>query len=271
MKFSLVFILFLLSCCEESFSQIYFSDARDMAMANASVASMPTDGISKNCAFIPPERKSLLCMNVINKYQIKDFSPAFLTFIKTFNDHTSVLLGIGKTGNNNFSEQTAETGIAKKLADKFTAGIKIEYHQWTLNDGTYLNSHAFIPSLSLLSTPIRHLTLGAIIRNPVRSRMNAIEKNKLPAGIDAGLAVTISPKIIIAGSFRQQNNIPLSTQFGMEYIVHPLIVFRCGWQTIPVSQSFGFGINLNRMKMDLGMQTHPLLGNSYCIALNFKI
>jgi len=271
MKLLFSIIFFQIICCCEVSAQLYNSDARDMAMGNASVACLPTSGFSKNMAFIPQERKSFLCMNVMNKYFIKDLSPVFLSFIKSFNGTFSVNAGIGRMGNDKFSEQMIETGIAKKLSDKFFAGIKIEYHQWAFSDGNYSNSHTFIPSVGLYTNPIKNLSLGVIIRNPVRSRMNAIETNKLPAQINPGFSLKVSEKIKIACSVTQQNDRPLATQFGMEYSFHPRLFFRCGWQTVPVSESFGFALLLDRMFIDLSLQTHPLLGNSYSMAITFPI
>jgi hypothetical protein len=267
---SLLFFLFQLSICINACGEIFSSDARDMAMSNSSVAALPSYGFSKNMAFIPAQKKSYITMTVFNKYLLKDLSPVFLNYVKSFNKF-SISTGIGRTGNDNFSEQMLEAGIAKKLGEKFYAGIKIEYHRWILSDANYPQNHVLIPSAGIYTNPLKNLSLGVIIRDPVRSRMSAIETTKLPALLNPGLSLKVSEKIIVATSVIQQSSKPLSTQFGLEYFFHPRLVFRCGWQTLPSSESLGFALLLNHLSIDFGLQTHPLLGNSFAIAISLPL
>ena len=247
------------------------TDVRDMAMGQASVACAPLYGNSKNISFIIPENKTQVICTASNKYLIKDLSPVFVAVSKSFNNNFAIITGIGRIGNNSFSENFIEAGIAKKLGQTFYAGIKIQYHQWILNDSYYQNSHAFIPSIGLFSNPLKNLFFGVVIRNPVRSRMNAIEKNKLPAEINPGISVKVSDKVLVALSVTQQSNLSLSTQFGLEYLFHPKLFFRVGCHTVPASESFGFGLKMKKINLDIALETHPILGNSSAIALIFLL
>ena len=252
-------------------AQLQMADVRDMAMGNATVACLPSSGISKNISFIPGERKSSISCIASNNYFIKDLSPVFVSFMKSFNDNLAIVTAIGRMGNKSFSEQFIETGIAKKLGQKFYAGIKIQYHQWVVSESYYENSHAFIPSIGLFTNPLKNLCFGVLIRNPVRVRMNAIEQNKLPVLINPGISCKVSEKVLIAFSVTQQSDQPLSSQLGIEYLFHSKLFFRFGWHTVPVSETFGFGLKLNKINLDLAFQTHPVLGNSSAIGLTILL
>ena len=262
---------FLIITNLNSFAQLQRVDVRDLAMGNATVSCMPTYGLAKNPSFIQSDKKSLLCLSASNNFFIKDLSPAFVSIYKSFNDRTAIFSGIGKVGNKSFSEQFIEAGIAKKLGQKFYASVLIQYHQWIINESMYENSHTLIPTFCLFANPIKNLCFGALIRNPVRVRMNAIEQNKLPAEINTGISCKVSDKVLIALSAKQISQQALSTQLGLEYIFHPNLHFRFGWQTLPVSESFGFGLKLNRINLDMAIKTHPTLGYSSTVGLTFSL
>ena len=246
-------------------------DVRDMAMGNASVASMSNYGILKNISFIQFENKTLISCTVSNNFFIKDLSPAFVSFYKSFNDNLAIASTIGRIGNKTFSEQFIETGIAKKLGQKFYASIKIQFYHWIKSDSYYENSNAFIPTIGLFANPLKNFCFGVLIRNPVRVRMNTIEKNKLPAEINPGIFCKVSEKVMLAFSVNQKSNQPLSTQLGLEYVFHSNFFLRFGWQTVPISESFGFGLKMNKLILDIALKTHPLLGNSSSISLTFPL
>ena len=174
-------------------------------------------------------------------------------------------------GNNHFSEQFFETGIAKKLGRIFSAGIKFQYHQWLLNEQRYENSSVIIPEIDLYAEPLKDFSFGVIIRNPVRVRMSTIEKKKLPAMIDPGISYKVSDKLILAISTIQLSDRPISCQAGVEYKFHPRLSLRFGWHTDPVCESYGFELMLSKLKLDLSLQTHPFLGNSTSLALTFPL
>ena len=254
-----------------SFAQLQKIDVRDLAMGNSTVACMPTYGLAKNSSYIQSDKKSIINLTVSNNFFIKDLSPVYVSFYKSFNDRTAIFSGIGKMGNKSFSEQFIETGIAKKLGQKFYASISIQYHQWIINESLYENSHALITTICAFANPIKNLCFGVLIRNPVRVRMNAIEQNKLPAEINIGISCKISEKVLFAISANQQSQKDLSTQLGIEYIFHSNLYFRFGWQTLPVSESFGFGLKMNRIYLDMAIKTHPTLGNSSTVGLTFSL
>jgi hypothetical protein len=272
MKFKIIFLIhFFLTGNAHVFSQLQLTDVRDLGMGNSSIASSSPDGTPKNLALISNEKMTAFSCSVLCNYNIKDISPACLSFYTSIDGNLSLQASIGKLGSKSFSEEFIEAGIAKKLAANFSIGIKIQYHRWMLNDSYYENSQSLIPSIYLFASPLKNLGFGVFIQNPVRSRMNAIEQNKLPAKINTGISIRVSEKVQLAGSVNQQSNFPLSSQFGVEYIYHPKFILRFGWHTLPVSISFGFGLRFSKFNLDLAIQTHNELGNSSAIALTFKL
>ncbi len=158
---------FLIITNQNSFAQLQKVDVRDLGMGNATVGCMPTYGLVKNPSYIQSDKKSIINLTVSNNFFIKDLSPAFVSIYKSFNDRTAIFSEIGKMGNKSFSEQFIETGISKKLGQKFYASILIQYHQWIIIESIYENSHALVPLVGLFTIPIKNLCFGVLIRNPI--------------------------------------------------------------------------------------------------------
>ena len=257
--------------CGIALGQLQTISARDQAMGNSSVACISDNFIPVNIAATSEIKNTSLNFSVANKYFIKELSPVFLSIVKPFKNDFSVLAGLGRIGNSQYSEQLYEGGIVKKLAQKFSAGIKIQFHQWIISESQYKSSRCFIPEASLFANPLKNIFFGVIIRNPVRVRMNTIEKNKLPAVINTGLSVKVSDKLLFACSAIQQSDETLSFQTGVEYSFHPRFLLRTGFHTLPLCESFGISLKLSKVFIELSLQTHPVLGNSSTIALTMPL
>lgn len=240
-----------------------------MSMGDASVASFPESAIPENIALFNTDH-ILINTTVSNRYLIKELSPVFIYSTIPLKKQSVFTAGIGRVGGQQFSEQFGELGFAKLLGKKITAGIKIQYHQWHVNDTYYYNSNAIIPEICIYANPLRNISFGALIRNPVRFRMNAIDK-PLPVTIHSGLAIRVSEKISLACSVIQQSDLPLSFQTGLEYALFTKIFIRFGCRSLPLSQSFGFGVKLTNWKLDVAYRTEPILGNSSSITLTYLL
>jgi hypothetical protein len=101
--------------------------------------------------------------------------------------------------------------------------------------------------------------------------MNAIEEKPLPAEIHTGIAVHVSDRLDLTGSLKQVSESELSYQAGFEYAFYSFFFLRCGFHTLPSSESFGAGLRLKNFMMDVGFETNPLLGLSSAISLCFLL
>jgi len=89
--------------------------------------------------------------------------------------------------------------------------------------------------------------------------------------INPGISTKISEKISVALSISQQSDLPLAVQFGGEYFYQSALFLRFGFHSVPVSETFGFGLKIKNLNLDAAIQTHSQLGNSTSIALTFLL
>jgi hypothetical protein len=264
------FLLFFLPDSSKVSAQLFHENTRDLSMGNSTVAFPSQHNFSKNIAVVPSENL-LVGIEAINYYFIKNLSPVYISIQKSINEKTSLLLTVGRIGTEAFNEKLVETGISKKLGTKFSAGIKLQLHQRNFQDANYDVEYYFLPEAGFYSSPINNLGIGVIIRNPLRLRMNKNDPFSQPAMLNTGLSYKTSDKLLMAFSFEQKTNRPLSYHAGIEYLLYPVFAIRVGWHTAPVTQSFGVMLGLKGFTIDLGIQSMTITGNSTALSITFKL
>ena len=225
--------------------QQYLQDARSIATSTSFVAANHPIGTPENLATLINQKKSFIESTGINKYSISELNAFSLAYAKKLNDNNSLLLAFSNMGNNAFKEQFIELGISKRIMQKFSIGVKLKYNQWKPGDDKYQTRYALLPELSLMVTALPKLNLGVIIRNPVRSRMYALEE-KLPAAINTGASVRVSEKVTFCLASVTATGTPASVNAGLEYCYASQFTLRAGYQSYPPAQSFGCEFSLSK-------------------------
>lgn len=264
-------LILLLFSCKFVCAQQYLTDARSVAVSNSFVAAGQETGIPLNIALLLNQNKSFVEVTAINKYSIKELTTLSAAFAKKINSNNSLFFAIARNGTNMFAEQIVDAAISKRIAAKFSTGVRLKYHQWKTNDSKYSNYQTFIPELSFHVNALSTINLGVIVRNPVRSRIDANEKKKLPAEIIAGVSALVSNKLIFSISSKSVTEKPSSVQAGIEYKYVSQFVLRAGYQSLPVSQSFGCELSLPNYNVAISIQTQSQLGLSSAISLTFQL
>jgi hypothetical protein len=252
-------------------AQLPANDIRDLALSGSSVALPPRGSITENTAILPEDKAVRISSGVVNNYSIPQLNLFSLRLRKKIGEGSSFTAAVLGDGNNILNRRFYELGLGKSLGKKFSAGIRLVFCQWIPGDAYYSKSSSVIPEISLYSNPFPGIYFGALIRNPVRVRMNAIESSRLPAEIQNGICCRLSDKIHLTGSLHQASDRPLSWHSGVEYAIIENLSLRTGYSSRPVSQSIGFGLRMVKMNLDIALFTHAQLGNSGGIALTFRL
>jgi hypothetical protein len=170
-----------------------------------------------------------------------------------------------------YAEQFFEAGISMRTAKYIAGGIRMKYYQWIPGETRYANLQAFIPEFCVAVFPTDKLSFGAIIRNPVRSRMNANVPQRLPQEILAGMAYLLSQKLQLTASVHHRTGRLLSFHAGGEYAPLGKLFIRAGLQTLPVAQSYGFGLRTKNITIDAGIQAGNLPGIISSATISFQL
>lgn len=263
------FILFLLF--SESVGQIRIGTCRDRAMAGASIASAAPIGIPLNIAAINPAHDGSISADICNRYTLNELTQYSLSIMKIIKSNLLLQTGLGRIQNPAFTQQVIELGVAKKLGRKFSAGVKMQWMQWMLDDNYYNDSHYILPEAFLHVTPFQNVSFGAIIRNPTRVRLDAASYQSLPAEIHIGVCAHLSEKTSLNGSLKQISDSEMSYQLGVEYIFSSKLFLRTGYHTLPATESIGLGFLLKKFALEVSFETNSVLGISSASSISFSL
>ncbi len=269
MKLRITLLLILFAKCLPA--QQYTTDARSLSVSNSFAASIQETGVPINIATILHQKNSFIEVTASNKYSLKELTTISASFVKKVNSNNSLLLSLSKTGTNVFSEQSVDAAISKRIATKFSTGVRLKYHLWTVNDSRYSKYQTLIPEISFLVNVLPNINLGVIVRNPVRSRIDAKEEKQLQAEIIAGASALISNKLIFSLASKSVSQSDNSFQAGIEYKYARQFILRTGFQSYPVSQSFGCELILSNYRLAIAIQTQSQLGMSSAISFTFNL
>lgn len=253
--------LFILQTTDALQAQvIYTSTVREIGIAGSPIAFSTEASTTSNPSFIPKKNELLLSAFIVNNYNMAELNSYSLYYQNKIGNHQRLTVAINNTGNKNFSQKQADIAIGKIIGKIITAGLKLSFIQSSIKDKYYKNNYTITPDVALNLNPLKNIYIGVLVRNPVRSRMNANEKRSLPTEIFSGISYLISRKLTFHANLKQRSDELPSFQSGIEYLYNEHLTIRTGYQTEPISQSLGFSLKIPPFKFELSVASHPFLG-----------
>jgi hypothetical protein len=177
-------------------------------------------------------------------------------------------LCITNFGYSQYSENKYSLSFAKAFGEKFSAGIAMDYLTTKIAEG-YGNKGVLAAEAGIIARPIKGLSIGAHVFNPTRSKISAYDNERLPTIIRLGADYNFSDKVTVA--VEAQKDIKYKAEFkaGIEYKAVKELYLRIGVSTNPTLSSFGFGLNLKNLKIDVSASYHQVLGISPQLGLSY--
>ena len=170
--------------------------------------------------------------------------------------------GLGATyfGNNLYNDRLINLAYGRKLFNTLSIGIELDYAAISVAD--YGTANAFTFGVGVQYAIIPQLIAGAQVHNPLRWQFTDFEEDHLPTVISSGIAYLPSKKVTICAEAEKNLDKPLMLKAGFEYNIVEKLSLRAGVTTEPVVSSFGIGLNLGALRIDLSNSFHPVLGYS---------
>ena len=150
-------------------------------------------------------------------------------------------------------------GYALPLNEKFALGTQINYLNLRL-DPYYGVKHSVTGEIGALVKLSDELSIGASVFNLGRARLSDFKDDRLSTIIRLGVAYKVIPELLVTSEIFQEIGFGTRLKAGLEYQPHDILYLRLGAQGGPVEFSFGSGLNLKNVKLDLATHYHQLLG-----------
>lgn len=233
---------------------------RSAAMGNASVALADFWSLQNNQAGMAFFNQPSAGFYFENRFLVKEMSLRTGGAVLPVGDGVFGLK-LSYFGYEMFNESKIGIGYARKFGEYFSAGLQLDYlHTGIGNE--YGNEGVVTFEAGLMSKINPNLTIGAHVFNPIHARLVEYADERIPAVLRVGAAYNFDRTITLTAEVEKETDFDPSLKFGLEYRIIDEIYVRGGFSSNPVQYTFGFGINLNRFKIDFASSVHEVLGFS---------
>ena len=179
-------------------------------------------------------------------------------------------LNMSYFGYNQYNEQKIGLAYGKALGKRLAVGVQIDYFRSFIG-ADYGSAQAVSFEIGIYSKLSEDLELGAHIFNPIGMKIGEQTPEAIPIGFQLGLLYHVDKNLILATEVEKILDQKESYKFGLEYIIAERFMVRTGFTTSPTLFTFGFGLNMNNLILDIGTGFHQTLGFTPRIALQFTI
>ena len=272
MKFFLLFFLSFL-CFYATWAQNGLpqnAGARGGAMANASVTFSDIQSIFSNQAglgyleeisFSIYGERRFINADGINAFQFGFAYPD--QRIGTFG------LSVNYFGFSLYNEQKIGLSYSRKLFKRMSIGAQFNYLGTRFNDGIYGSAHNFTFEAGILVKVSKQFNIGAHVFSPARIELS--NGDVIPSLFKLGMSYMQSDKLMINAELEKDLENPFNAKFGIEY--HPLdaLFIRAGFSSAPLNASFGFGVLVKGLKLDVFSAYHIQLGFTPGVSVSYML
>lgn len=159
-----------------------------------------------------------------------------------------------------FNRQKAGIVYAKSFGDKLRIGLQLDYYLTHIANN-YGSASNITFDLGLQYELNSYITIGAWVTNPIRTKLSDFDDERLPTIMKTGLTWHVSNNFITILEIEKNTIIqPLVLRGGAEYSINQSYFFRIGFSTYKEIFSFGTGIKIKHLYIDISAVMHESLG-----------
>lgn len=244
------------------------SGARATAMAGASVTLQDVYSAINNQA-------GLGFLNTVETglYSDRKFLNASIN-----NIHAVVGIPVRKAGTFGFSAQflgykyynETKIGIAyaRAFGQKFSLGVQLDYLRFSVYENGQLNLATL--QLGVLYKPWKKFSLGAHIYNPIPYKVAGNILERIPTIVKFGIGYEPHEKVLVTAEYEQDIYLKPRFKTGLEYRPLKLLSIRGGMHSNPFAATFGFGLNVKSIRLDVAGGYHPVLGFTPHLSVTYQ-
>ena len=118
---------------------------------------------------------------------------------------------------------------------------------------------------------IKQLSLGAQVFNPVNMQSGFGDDERIPTYVKIGFAYTASDKVLFLGETEKDLKNNPRVKAGVEYKMLKQLDLRGGIETNPFISSFGIGLHIGNLNLDLATSYHQILGVTPHVGLSYQL
>jgi uncharacterized protein YdeI (BOF family) len=165
-------------------------------------------------------------------------------------------LGLQYFGFEDYNEQKISVAYARKLTKRLSIGAAVDY--LNLRIPYFGNQGNVTFEVGLQGQITEQITLGVHIFSPVTISWTV--NDVVPTIFAMGGSYQPTDKIRIIAEVEKDFDLPVNFKAGLEYRFIEQLAARVGVNTYPIQNSFGLGIYLKKLQIDVAAVYHQVLG-----------
>jgi hypothetical protein len=268
-KFFPCFILLVLCC----FPLLLFSStnpvvsgARSLGMASAGVTLADPYSILGNQAGMAFQDQVSFSLHGENRFLQSELG-AYAAGITLPIKSGAFGLAVNYTGFDLYNESKIGVAYALLFAKNISGSLQLDYCSTSISE--YGTASAFTAEAGLMLKINQQLTAAAHVFNPLAIG-SGFEEESIPTVFRLGLSYAPGEKVLLIGEAEKDIDFPARAKAAIEYRVAEVLHLRGGVATNPSQYSFGFGLQVQNLKIDLASSYHQVLGLSPGISVNYS-
>ncbi len=234
--------------------------ARSAAMGNASVSFSDVWSTNQNQAGLAFLKDVSAGVYYENRFMLKELGlKAGAIAVPVKGGAFGVC--VSNFGFTSYSENKYSVSFAKAFGHVFSMAVAMDYLSTKIGEG-YGTKGQFVAEVGVQAKPLKGLTLGAHVFNPNHAKLLDYNNERIPTIIRLGANYSFSDKVVLA--IENEKDISQKSMFkaGIEYKAVKEFYLRAGISTNPSLSSYGFGLNLQNLRIDVSASYHQVLGIS---------
>ncbi len=252
-------------------AQVGYSDAGAHAnsMGNASVTLEDVYSVQNNQAVLAFIEDAAVGISTQNFYLLEGSLNTHYGVAALPTNKAGVFgLSANYAGDNTFNQTKIGIAYGRKLAENVGIGVQLDYvgtKTETVGSGA-----AFTFDIGILYKPVKNLSIGAKVFNPIRAKTGMDYIEEIPAIINVGLAYKPSAKVTICLEGEQNLQDDLRFKAGAEYNIIDQLYLRGGYLSNPSMLTAGIGIKIKSLNLDFSSQFHQQLGLTPGVGISYR-
>ncbi len=263
------FILFF--CLIQAKAQLGYSPlgARSSGMGNASVTNIDVWAAHQNQAAAVFMDRAEVSTAYQSPFLMKELATVSAAAAVPF-EKSALTTSISQFGYSQYSETRAGVGYGLKLSKRLALGVRFNYFNVNFQDNFYGSKGTVTAEISMLAKVTDNFIMGAHLYNPTYNKIAEFESDRIPVILRVGGTYLFSDRFFANLEVEKNIDHNANIKLGAEYNVQEKFFIRGGINTAPFSNSFGFGVLIKGLRIDIASQYHYILGYSPQATLGYR-
>ena len=269
-KKNTLFIVLMIAAMETyAANDNYSFGGRAAGMGDAAVTLYDFWAISHNQAGLARIQNSAAGVYLENRFLLAELSFGAGAFVYPT---TSGVFGFNFTyfGFELYNETKIGLAYARDFGERISTGIQLNYHYTGIGED-YGNKGNLTFELGAIFHILPELSIGVHLFNPTRAKIGDFADERIPTIFKTGFGYEFSERVMVIAEVEKSVNLDPVFKVGVEYRITDPIYLRGGIGTNPTTNSFGFGLELGNLSIDLATSYHYVLGYSPQISFVYHI